>query len=190
MVLDDSYTLFRVDSDTVFKPFDCADDDLNDFLLNKSVEYSKEHLASTFVIENADITVAYYSIFNDSVNTQQIDFASKSAALRFLKNLVSHPKRHLTNYPAIKIGRLAVTNAIQRSGLGKIIVNSIIDYAIGVNEECACKIITVDAYTQSLSFYEKLGFKYFSDNDIDNDTRQMYLNLTPIISASEENPVA
>mgnify|MGYP006154503189 CR=1 FL=1 len=85
MVLDDSYTLFKVDSDTVFKPFDCSDDDLNDFLLNKSVEYAKEHLATTFVIENDDITVAYYSIFNDSVNTQQIDFASKSAALRFLK---------------------------------------------------------------------------------------------------------
>ena len=73
--------------------------------------------------------------------------------------------------------------------MGKIIVNSIIDYAISVNEECACKIITVDAYIQSLEFYEKLGFKYFSDNDIDNDTRQMYLNLTPIISASLENPL-
>jgi predicted GNAT family N-acyltransferase len=190
MELDDSYTLFKVDIDTVFKPFDCEDDDLNDFLLNKSIEYAREHLATTFVIENNYITVAYYSIFNDSVNTQQIDFASKNATLRFLKNLVSHPKRHLTNYPAIKIGRLAVTNDIQRNGLGKIIVNSIIDYAIGVNEECACKIITVDAYTQSLPFYEKLGFKYFSDNDIENDTRQMYLNLTPIISALAENTVA
>ena len=58
MELDDSYTLFKVDDNTIFKPFDCADDDLNDFLLNKSIEYAKEHLATTFVIENKDITVA------------------------------------------------------------------------------------------------------------------------------------
>lgn len=188
MVLDDSHTLFKVDSNTVFKPFDCGDEDLNDFLLNKSIEYTNEHLATTFVIENDEITVAYYSIFNDSVNTQQIEFASKNAFKRFLSDLVSHPKRHLKSYPAIKIGRLGVTNSIQRSGLGKIIVNSIIDFAIDLNEECACKIITVDAYSQSLNFYENLGFKYFSDSDKENDTRQMYLNLTPIITALHENP--
>lgn len=186
MVLDESYTSFKVDDSSVFKPFDCGDDDLNDFLLNKSIEFSKEQLATTFVIQNAEITVAYYSIFNDSVNTQHIDFASKSAAARFLKSLVSFPKRHLKSYPAIKIGRLGVTNSIQRSGLGKIIVNSIIEYAIELNEQCACKIITVDAYTQSLQFYERLGFKYFSDSDIGDDTRQMYLNLTPLILASFE----
>ncbi len=187
-MLDDSYTLFKVDSNTVFKPFDCGDVDLNEFLLEKSIEYTKEHLATTFVIENEEITVAYYSIFNDSVNTEQIEFASKNAALRLLKKLVSHPKRHLKSYPAIKIGRLGVTNAIQRSGLGKMIVNSIIDLAIDTNEDCACKIITVDAYSQSLAFYESLEFSYFSESDEGNDTRQMYLNLTPIIQASLENP--
>ena len=188
MELDDSYILFKVDGNTLFKPFDCGDEDLNDFLLNKSIEFTKEHLATTFVIENSEITVAYYSIFNDSVNTQQIEFASKTAFKRFLSDLVTHPKRHLKSYPAIKIGRLGVTNAIQRGGLGKMIVNSIIDLAIDTNENCACKIITVDAYSQSLAFYEKLGFKYFSDKDAGNDTRQMYLNLTPIIVASLENP--
>ncbi len=187
MILDDSHSLFKVEETTIFKPFDCGDDDLNDFLLSKSIEYSKENLATTFVIENTDVTVAYYSVFNDSVNTQDLNFASKSAALRFVKELVSHPKRHLKYYPAIKIGRLAVNNTIQKKGIGKTIINAIIDYAIESNDKCACKIITVDAYSQSLLFYERQGFKYFSDSDLEKDTRQMYLNLTPLILASQEN---
>lgn len=145
-------------------------------------------MATTFVIENDSITVAYYSIFNDSVNVQNMEFASKTAIKRLLKDLVSHPKRHLKSYPAIKIGRLGVTKTIQKSGLGKMIVNSIIELAISANENCACKIITVDAYAQSLQFYERLDFKFFSESDKGNDTRQMYLNLTPIILAAIENP--
>ncbi len=186
--LDNSYAMFKVSSDTVFKPFDCGDEDLNEFLLKKAIQYANEHLATTFVIENESVTVAYYSIFNDSVNAQNIAFASKTAFKRFLQDLVSHPKRHLKSYPAIKIGRLGVTKTIQNSGLGKMIVNSIIELAINANENCACKIITVDAYAQSLKFYERLGFKFFSESDKGNDTRQMYLNLTPIILAAIENP--
>lgn len=185
-MLDDSYTLYKVDAETTFKPFDCGDEDLNDFLFNKSIPFSQEHLATTFVLENDEATIAYYSIFNDSVKTQDFTMVSTTALKRILKSIVSHPKRHLKNYPAIKIGRLAVSDSIQRSGLGKIIVNSIIQYAIEQNGRCACKFITVDAYSQSLNFYEKLEFKYFSDNDKDKDTRQMYLNLTPIINSLKE----
>lgn len=59
-----------------------------------------------------------------------MEFASKTAIKRLLKDLVSHPKRHLKSYPAIKIGRLGVTKTIQKSGLGKMIVNSIIELAL------------------------------------------------------------
>jgi hypothetical protein len=58
--------------------------------------------------------------------------------------------------------------------------------AIDQNAHCACKLITVDAYEQSLGFYEKKGFLYFTETDKDKDTRQMYLDLTPIINASME----
>jgi len=58
--------------------------------------------------------------------------------------------------------------------------------AITQNKSCACKLLTVDAYEQSLGFYEKKGFTYFTDNDKGKDTRQMYLDLTPIINASQE----
>lgn len=183
-------SLIRLEETTIIKPFDCgkseAHKDFNDFLFNKAKNYLKEHLATTFIIESGELTYAYYSILNDSLRVEQIDFTSKSAFLRFLKNIVPHPKRHLINFPAIKIGRLAVNKNIQISGLGKMIVNNVIDYAINQNEKCACKIITVDAYSLSLGFYEKLGFEYFTSNDSDHTERQMYLDLTPIIRTFKE----
>ena len=34
------------------KPFDCEDDDLNEFLFQEAIPYRKELLATTFVIED------------------------------------------------------------------------------------------------------------------------------------------
>ena len=179
-------SLVRVSSSTIIKTFDCGDQDLNDFLLSKSKHYLKELLAVTYLLENEERTIAFFSIFNDSVKVQEIEFASKSALKRFLSGLVSHPKRHLEYFPALKIGRLGVSNTTKNTGIGKAIINYIINLAITQNETCACKLITVDAYEQSLGFYERLGFIYFTDADNGEDTRQMYFDLTPIINTAIE----
>jgi len=177
-------SLIKVDVNTVIKPFDCGDQDLNDFLLSKAKDYHKELLAVTYLLENEERTIAFFSIFNDSLRVQEISFASKSALKRFLSNLVSHPKRHLESYPALKIGRLGVCNTTKNKGIGKAIIYFIIHLAINQNEHCACKLVTVDAYDRSLGFYLKMGFEYFSDADKGKDTRQMYLDLTPILNAT------
>ena len=49
-----------------------------------------------------------------------------------------------------------------------------------LNEKQACKLITVDAYNQSLHFYERLNFEYLTENDKDEETRQMYFDLTSL----------
>ena len=64
------------------------------------------------------------------------------------------------------------------------IINFIISLALEQNQSCACKLLTVDAYEQSLAFYEKKGFLYLTESDKGKDTRQMYLDLTPIINAA------
>ncbi|NBA89152.1 GNAT family N-acetyltransferase [Emticicia sp. CRIBPO] len=182
MIFED-LSLLKVDKNTSIKPFDCGDEDLNDFLFNKSIPFSEELLATTFLIEGEQKTIAYFSIFNDSLKVEENDFSSRSSLKRFLKSLVTHPKRHLKSFPAIKIGRLAVDVSSKQSGLGKMLVNYIIAQALKHNESCACKLITVDAYEKPPAFYEKRGFEYLSEEDNDKDTRQMYLDLTPYINA-------
>lgn len=180
---DQNLSFFKLDSNTVLKPFESKDKDLNEFFVEKAKPYQEELLAVTHIIENDVKTLAYFSIFNDSLKVEKAKFASKSKFKKFMSEFVSHPKRHLQSFPALKIGRLAVCK--EEKGYGRIVVNWIINYAIEVNRDCACKFITVDAYSESLGFYEKMNFNYISENDIGEDTRQMYLDLTPYLNAVE-----
>lgn len=171
-------TLRKVKPPFSFKFFDCGDNDLNQFLTLKAELYKKELLAVTYVLENEDRTIAFFSIFNDSVNAREEKFLSKSSFKRFMKDLLPHPKRHLQDFPALKIGRLGVCSQTQKSGIGKNVIDYIISIALKHNEDCACKLITVDAYADSLGFYEKRGFKYLTEKDAGKETRQMFLDLT------------
>lgn len=165
---------------TTIKPFDCGDEDLNEFLFLKAANYRTLCLATTFVLENEHETIAYFSILNDCVKIDESIFESKSAFKRFLKKMVRFGKRHLKNMPALKIGRLAIHKKYQGAGIGKTLIEKIILNAFQLNNQQACKLITVDAYRQSLNFYKKNGFEFLSELDADDDIRQMYFDLTPL----------
>lgn len=127
-------SLNKIDSNTVIKPFDCGDEDLNDFLSSKAKLYQQENLAVTYLIEDETRTVAFFSIFNDSLKVEESFFASKSALKRLLSQLVTHPKRHLRYFPALKIGRLAVDNVNKKGGIGSSIIRFVISLAIEQNK--------------------------------------------------------
>ena len=163
------------------KPFDCEDEDLNDFLFNEATPYQKELLATTFVMENDEQTLGYYSLLNDSLQLREDMFASKSQFRKFLRELMPYPKRHLKTIPALKIGRLAIDKTFKGKGLGSVIMANIISKCIKMNEEQACRLITVDAYKQAVPFYQKMGFKFLIEGDKDDTTRLMFLDLTSFI---------
>jgi len=173
-----AFSLILLTDSHEIKLFDCEDEDLNEFLFEKAKDFKKQFLATTFLIESESRTVAYYSIFHDSLNVEEEDFASKSSFKKLLKNLVSHPKRHLKSFPALKIGRLGIDKEYKNQGLGSKIVSNIIHEAFDSNDRQACKLITVDAYNQSIGFYRKMGFEFLTSNDEGEDTRQMYFNLS------------
>jgi hypothetical protein len=52
----------RIDHSTVLKPFDCGDNELNEFLQEKSKDYQHGLLAATFVVEDEIQTLAYYTV--------------------------------------------------------------------------------------------------------------------------------
>ena len=104
------------------KPFDCEDEDLNDFLFNEATPYQKELLATTFVMENDEQTLGYYSLLNDSLQLREDMFASKSQFRKFLRELMPYPKRHLKTIPALKIGRLAIDKSFKGKGIGRVIM--------------------------------------------------------------------
>ena len=106
MINNSKITVELLKENHPIKPFDCEDDDLNDFLFNKALLYQKELLATTFIVESEERTLGYYSVLNDSLQLKEEDFPSKSKYKKFLSYLIPHPKRHLKSVPAVKIGRL------------------------------------------------------------------------------------
>lgn len=170
-----NFKFIRLKSDTKILPFNCDDTDLNGFLFDDAKNYTNELLAVTYVIQDSEKTIAYFNFINDKISHRDLD----SNSVKFFErigNLMPSEKSKHKSYPAVKIGRLAVNKDHQRKGLGKIILdytkNNFID-----NNKTGCKFVTVDAYRDSVSFYEKNGFKYLSSKDKKSDTRLMYFNL-------------
>ena len=169
------FQLVRLSSDHLIKPFDCGDDDLNDFLFNDAKNYLEQFLAVTYILENDTETVAFFSLLNDKI-TYEIDFKQdKSTWNKFNRN-IPNSKRTTKGYPATKIGRLAVSNSFKGAGVGRVILDYLKELFIK-NNRTGCKFFTVDAYKASLSFYEKNDFKYLIKEDINDDTRLMYFHL-------------
>ena len=173
-------SFFQLKENYPIKPFDCGDDDLNDFLFNKALLYQKELLATTFIVENEERTLGYYSVLNDSLQLKEEDFPSKSKYKKFLSYLIPHPKRHLKSIPAVKIGRLAIDKTFKGKGLGRIIIDTIINHCLELNEDQACRLITVDAYAKAVAFYQKIGFEFLTKSDENEETRLMFLDLATL----------
>lgn len=135
------------------KPFDCGDEDLNGFLLDDARFYNEQLLAHTYIIEDDDETIAYYSILNDKISQTDLD---KSLWRKLRKN-IPHEK-HYDSYPAVKIGRLAISRKYAGQGIGTNIINFIKGKLAENTEYSACRFVTVDAYRGAVDFYVKNGF--------------------------------
>ena len=80
----------------------------------------------------------------------------------------------------MKIGRLGASVNFQRKGVGNLIIDYLKQLFVD-NNRTGCKFITVDAYRQSLSFYEKNDFEYLTIKDRQDDTRLMYFDLIKVV---------
>jgi len=166
--------IVKMTSELATKPFDCGDDDLNNFLRNDALPYLDERMAVTYVFMYKDQVVAYYSLLNDKVTFDMSK--EKSFWNRFnRKNRIPNPKRR-QNYPAVKIGRLAVSSHFGGQGLGRFILDGIKQMLIQ-KTDIGCRFLTVDAYSIALDFYLKNQFQFISSQDENELTRLMYYDL-------------
>lgn len=171
--------LIRLEPDTVILPFDCGDPDLNGFLFEDAKNYVKDLMAVTYLIQDDKKTIAYFNYINDKISHLDLGGSLEIFAQR-VGVLLPTEKSRFKSYPAVKIGRLAVHIDFQNGGgYGRKIINFTKGLFTNRNKT-GCKFITVDAYRNSLDFYEKMGFKYLSSKDKKSDTRLMYYNLERI----------
>lgn len=181
MAFPEGARVVRLSPGHIFKPFDCGDDDLNSFLLNDSIEQQENLFSVTYIIENETETIAFFTLLNDKVVYTEEEI-SKNAWKKRVGEHVPYEKRGFESFPAMKIGRFGVTSTLQKSGIGRTIIDYIKTLFV-TNNRTGCRFITVDAYKDSIGFYKKNLFDFFppisSEDEVeDDDTALMFYDLT------------
>lgn len=173
-----NFTFRQIEADTEIKSFDCGDADLNDFLVSDAKNYLKSMMALTYLLEDDSEckTVAYYSLLNDKII---FDPEEKLFWNRLNRKIINSKRRK--EYPAVKIGRLAVSKDYAGNNIGKTILLQV-KHMFATMRRSACRFITVDAYAAAVPFYEKCGFMFLSEKDKNAKTRAMYFDLINFIN--------
>lgn len=143
-------------------------------------EYQSKLLSVTYLFEYAGITLAFFSVSNDRISAAANNLSNRQFKRLFQQEMPQG--KQYRSYPAVKIGRLGVHASNQSGGFG----SQLLDYIKGMfisNNRTGCQYITVDAYNnrRTLDYYERNGFFYFSEEDKNDDTRQMYFKLLDLV---------
>ncbi len=143
--------------------FDCGDEDLNDFLKNDAAKFQAEHLSHTRLVFLDGKLVGYLTLLADCIILQT---SEKKRALKEARGY----HQSVYTFPAVKIGRIGIQKEQQRSGIGRQLLIYTIGVVFRMNTEfnIACRFITLDAYPESVSWYERHNFtfnKYYKNTE-------------------------
>lgn len=169
------YSIRKLRRGDRIQTFSCGDEDLDDFIINDAPLYRDALLAVTYIIErNKDKeAVAYFSLANDRIAIK--DFPSNNEFNKFRRHRFVNEKR-LTNYPAVKLCRFAISKSAKGQGIGTLLLDFMKRYFLSDNKT-GCRFLTVDAYRTAEIFYQKNGFLFLSSADMEKPTRLMFYDL-------------
>ncbi len=168
-----AYKLNRLSDDLTLKSFDCGRDDVNAYLLDSAKSYDKQFLSVTYVLESTDQTVAFIALTNDRITIESTPITGRWK--KYFYEYLPIGKRYIS-YPAVKIVQLGVSKIFQQKEVGTALIDFVKKWLIN-NRYTGCRFLTVEGIKESLPFYEKNGFYYMTNEDVDSTTRIMYYDL-------------
>lgn len=164
--------LVRLSSDAQLGGFDCGDEDLNNFLIEDALRFHEGRLANSFILEENGSIAAYFCLLNDKISKQDVT----NSQWRKIKDRFPQGKK-FSSYPAVKIGRFAVSKAYKGKKIGTMLMNLVKDTLLHNQNYSAFRFLTVDAYHSAIPFYEKNGFEMLTKKEENDHTRLMYFDM-------------
>jgi ribosomal protein S18 acetylase RimI-like enzyme len=141
------------EADRKVATFTCGNDGLDSFLKEHSRDLHSDHLGHTHLIFHDDFPglVGFVTLSCDSIPLKTSEVGELGLKYQL----------GLNAYPAIKIGRLAVHQELQSSGIGQRILDLIIGDIVSANAIAAARILITDAVNDErvIRFYRKYGFE-------------------------------
>lgn len=157
--------LVRLTPDTVLAGFDCGDEDLNNFLVEDAKGFLDKRIATSYILEDDGNIVAYFCLLNDKISRQDVT----NSQWKRIKG--GFPERkQFGSYPAIKIGRFAVSSRYRGRNIGTDLMNLLKGMLTERAGYSAFRYLTVDAYLSAIDFYQKNGFKVLSEKILNDHT--------------------
>ena len=148
--------------------FQCGVEALDRYLKKQAKQDIKRRISRVFVAtkpDNPKTVIGYYTLSTLSIELNQLPE-------KLVRKLTKHP------VPAALIGRLAVSNAAQGQGVGKMLLADAIKRTLVVSDQIAIYAMVVDAINDSAKgFYKQFGFTHLSD-----DSPRLFLPLKSIES--------
>lgn len=129
--------------------FDCGDDDLNDFLKNDAIYYTKNNLAVTYLVTDSNKVVSYMSLAMGAIEVKKH---------LFKKDI--DPRVRIRYYPCLKIARLSTDKRYQGKGCAAEMIYLAVTIAKEIRKRAGCRFLMVDAYPdlKVINWYKKRGF--------------------------------
>ncbi len=126
--------------------FDCGNDALNDWLINRALKNQSSGASRTFVICQDDRVVGYYALASGSVER------------------VTYPKSIARNMPepipVMVLGRLAIDGNMQGQRLGAALLKDALLRTLSVSKSVGIRAILVHAISEhARRFYLGYGFQ-------------------------------
>lgn len=147
-------------------PFDCGNNDLNEFFLIDSIPYANELIGKTYCFtldKDPKTIVCAFTVSNDSVKVSDLPNNRR----RKVNKDIPRPK-HFRSYPAVLIGRLGVDKEFSRRNIGCELMDFIKAWFVDGENKTGCRFIVVDSYNDEgpRNYYGKCGFEdLFSTED-------------------------
>jgi GNAT superfamily N-acetyltransferase len=121
--------------------------DMNEFLLNESLDEQFDGYNTTFLAKNNDgLLLAYMSLCTDAI---RLNYEERN-----------NGQIGYETFPSLKIARLAVHKDYQRIGLGRNMIKYAVHKSLQMREDfCGVKFLTLDCFPHRLGYYiESIGF--------------------------------
>lgn len=129
--------------------FDCGDSDLNDFLKNDAIYYTKNNLAVTYLVADSNKVVSYMSLAMGAIEIKKHLFEKDIDA-----------RARIRYYPCLKIARLATDKRYRGKGYAAKMIYLAVTIAKEIRKRVGCRFLMVDAYPDPklIDWYKKRGF--------------------------------
>lgn len=150
-------------------PFDCGDEDMNEFFHKDALEYDRYKMGKSYcfrIKDDIQTIVSCFTLSNDSIRIYDLPSSRRNAMWK-----ITNREKMLTRYPGVLIGRLGVAANFADKGIGSEVLDFIRMWFLDESNKTGCRFAIVDAKNDErvLHFYERNGFKPLFAHEIDED---------------------